>query len=79
MRPDQASKVARLQTLRGHAFDRAYLGDQIAGHRELLALNSNEIQTGADTRNRTVATLAVPAIETHLDMLRRLSGGGEVG
>ena len=45
---------------------------QIAGHEELLALNTAYAQGGVDTVGRAVANLAVPSIQTHLSILGRL-------
>jgi putative membrane protein len=75
MTPAQSAKVAQLQAASSRSFDRMYLRDQIMGHNQLLALNSSYIRTGDDLRDRTVATLAVPTIQTHLDILHRLSRG----
>lgn len=76
-RPDQAAIIQELQRMPpGPAFDRAYVEGQIAGHEQLLALNTAYAQGGADSRGRTVATVAVPSIQTHLSILSRLRRGG---
>ena len=64
--------VQQLQTMSGSQFDRMYVQGQIMGHNELLALNSAYAQAGFDTQGRSVATLAVPSIQTHLTILSRL-------
>ncbi|MCK2053167.1 DUF4142 domain-containing protein [Methylobacterium sp. 37f] len=78
-RPDQMAILQQLQGLSpGRAFDRAYVQGQIAGHEELLALNTAYAQGGSDPRSRAVATVAVPSIQTHLSMLSSLRRGGHV-
>jgi putative membrane protein len=73
VRPDQAQLLQQLAaTPSGSRFDRAYVRGQIAGHEELLALNTAYAQGGADTVGRAVANLAVPSIQTHLSILGRL-------
>jgi putative membrane protein len=76
-RPDQMAIVQQLQSMApGRQFDRAYVEGQIAGHEELLALNTAYAQGGADDRGRAVATVAVPSIQTHLSILSNLRRNG---
>ncbi len=72
MRPDHAQMLQQLQAMTGSSFDRMYVRGQIMGHNELFALNSAYAQGGSDTQGRSVATLAVPSIQTHLTILSRL-------
>jgi putative membrane protein len=73
LRPDQAQLLQGLAaTSPGSRFDRAYVRGQIAGHEELLALNTAYAQGGSDTVGRAVANVAVPSIQTHLTILGRL-------
>ncbi len=74
-RPDQAAMVRRLASLRSGAFDHAYVVGQIRGHEELLANNTQAINSAAEPAVRRVATLSVPTIQTHLAILRRLRAG----
>jgi putative membrane protein len=76
-RPDQIAIIQQLQRMpAGPQFDRAYVEGQIAGHEELLALNTAYAQSGSDSRGRAVATVAVPSIQTHLSILSNLQRGG---
>ncbi len=76
LRPDQAALVEELAaTPPGPRFDRLYLQGQVAGHRELLALNRAYAQGGRDDLGRAVANVAVPSIETHLTILSRIGRG----
>ena len=72
--PAQAAMLAQLRTLGGRAFDAAYLRGQILGHEELLHLNAGLANAGPNQVARSVATVAVPSIETHLAILSRLRG-----
>ena len=73
LRPDQAQLIQELSaTQPGSRFDRAFVRGQIAGHEELLALNTAYARGGADTVGRAVANVAVPSIQTHLTILGRL-------
>jgi putative membrane protein len=72
LRPDHAQMLQQLQSMTGRSFDRMYVQGQIMGHNEALALTSAYAQSGFDTQGRSVATLAVPSIQTHLTILSRL-------
>lgn len=77
-RPDQLAIVNRLASMRsGAAFDHAYIMGQIKGHRELLSVNRQAIQSADEPAVRRVATVAVPTIETHLAILSRLRAGAQ--
>lgn len=76
LRPDQAAVVEQLQNASGRAFDALYVDGQIAGHQELLSLNSSYSHDGPDLAERRVAVVAVPSIQTHLAILRRLQRRG---
>lgn len=62
--------VSQLQTLSGAAFDRMFVQGQIMGHQELLQLHQTLAQSGATQSDRMLATVAVPAIKSHLAMLQ---------
>ncbi len=62
--------VQQLQTMSGSQFDRMYVQGQIMGHQELLGLHQTLAQSGATQGDRMLATVAVPAIRTHLSMLQ---------
>lgn len=76
LRPDQARIVERLQNASGRTFDALYIQGQIAGHDELLSLNTAYAQDGQDLADRRVAVVAVPSIQTHLSILGRLQRRG---
>jgi len=73
LRPDQAEIIQQLASMpRGERFDRAYVLGQIAGHQELLSLNTAYASNGFDNVGRSVATVAVPTIQTHLSIFSDL-------
>jgi putative membrane protein len=80
LRPDQAAMIQQLAALpAGPRFDAMYVRGQIMGHRELLGLNTNYLQSGfRDAVSTAVANVAVPSIQTHLTILARLQRGGAV-
>ncbi len=73
LRPDHAQMLQQLAaTPPGRRFDALYVRGQIMGHEELLVLNQAYARAGLDPQGRSVATLAVPSIQTHLTILSRL-------
>lgn len=73
LRPDHAQMLQQLSaTAPGPRFDALYVRGQIMGHEELLVLNQAYARGGLDPQGRSVATLAVPSIQTHLTILSRL-------
>ena|SRR5215217_438361 len=73
LRPDHAALFARLEAVpAGPAFNTMYVKGQIAGHRELLALNTSYLRTGTDPQQQSVASMSVPIIQQHLAILKGL-------
>ena len=62
--------MQQLQSARGAEFDRMYVQGQIRGHNELLQTHQAIAQSGSRTEERMLATVAVPAIKSHLSMLQ---------
>lgn len=62
--------VQQLQSMSGAQFDRMFVQGQIMGHQELLQLHQTLAQSGATQGDRMLATVAVPAIKSHLAMLQ---------
>lgn len=62
--------VQQLQSMSGAQFDRMYIQGQLMGHQELLQLHQTLAQSGATQGDRMLATVAVPAIKSHLAMLQ---------
>ncbi|MBD0271724.1 MAG: DUF4142 domain-containing protein [Acetobacteraceae bacterium] len=62
--------MQQLQSASGAEFDRMYVQGQIRGHQELLSTHGAIAQSGATREERMLATVAVPAIKSHLSMLQ---------
>ncbi len=64
----------RIAGLTGKAFDRAYLDVTVADHTATLAVFQAEAASGADPDVRAFAAKAVPMLNAHLAMAKRLGG-----
>jgi putative membrane protein len=77
MRPDHVALFARLERMpSGANFNAMYVTGQIAGHRELLALNSTYLNRGGNPQERSVAEMSLPIIQRHLAILSGLRNIG---
>ena len=74
MTQQQQQMLAQLQGLRGGEFDRMYIRGQMQGHQELLRLHQAISSNPSNREEEIIATLAVPAIKSHLAMLQGISG-----
>lgn len=72
LEPRHRSMLRQLQRVRGPAFDRMYLNQQIPAHQEALTLHRNQARRGAGDDLRRVAASIVPVVEGHLAQARRL-------
>lgn len=66
------SMLQKLEAAKGAEFDRMYIDGQIKGHQELLAIHKDYAKSGTDEMARGASIVAVPAIETHLAMLKTI-------
>jgi putative membrane protein len=62
---DMAAK-AKLQVLSGDAFDKAYIKNQVAAHREAVALFRKEAAAGRDPPAKAFAAVTLPTLQGHL-------------
>jgi putative membrane protein len=69
-----AAILEKLQAADGAAFDATYIDGQIEGHEELLAIHKKYARTGDDPMARGASIVGVPAIQSHLAMLRGIKG-----
>ncbi|MFP3566511.1 DUF4142 domain-containing protein [Paraburkholderia sp. SIMBA_030] len=67
--------VGKLQTLKGQAFDQAYV-EQVAleGHQKAVDLFQKESESGTDAQLKAAAMHALPTIKHHLAMAQQLAG-----
>ena len=70
-----AALVGKLQTLKGNAFDQAYV-EQIGleAHQRAVDLFQQEAQSGTDSQLKAAAAHALPTIKHHLAMAQQLAG-----
>jgi putative membrane protein len=69
MDAEKGRMIQQLQGVRGPEFDRLFIRGQIAGHQELLRVHQAISSTPENKEEAMLATVAVPAIRTHLAML----------
>jgi putative membrane protein len=73
LRADHSTILTRLENMpAGPNFNAMYVKGQIAGHRELLALNSSYLRTGGNPQEQSVAQMSLPIIQRHLAILNGL-------
>jgi putative membrane protein len=70
MAEPQRQAMIRMRDLRGGEFDRTFVSAQVEGHQELLRLHQEAARNPASREEGMLATVAVPAIKTHLVMLQ---------
>ncbi|HEY4043120.1 MAG TPA: DUF4142 domain-containing protein [Rhodopila sp.] len=68
--PDSQDRATaeRLQTMRGNAFDTAYMHDMVQDHQKDIADFRKEAADGKDPALRTFAQKHLPVLEQHLQM-----------
>ena len=72
LRADQQQELSQLASASGPAFDRLYVQQQLASHREALTLQQGYSTGGADPNLRGAATKIVPVVQHHLGELEGL-------
>ena len=70
----QNAKLKKLEALKGPAFDKQYGADQIAAHKEAVALFKGYSKSGKNLELKTWTAQTEPALEHHLEMARALKG-----
>lgn len=73
LRPDaaQRAQAAKLAAAHGGAFDKDFVGTQIAAHRTAIAQATSEAKNGNATELRTLAQQSLPTLKKHLTMLQK--------
>jgi putative membrane protein len=66
----QEAELAAVQQKTGHAFDAAWIAQQISGHTTALAATQRELTAGSDPTVLSLARTATPVIQQHLTELR---------
>ena len=68
-----AAAEARLRSLNGAAFDRAYLQAAVSDHQQAIALFSREASSGQDPALKTLAQQTLPTLQQHLQLAQSLN------
>jgi putative membrane protein len=72
-------QLAALQKLNGAAFDKRYVEDQTAAHKEAVALFEKEAKTGSNAQLKQFAVDTLPTLKQHLTDVEGLAHGGGHG
>jgi len=71
----QSAEIQALDPLRGRAFDRAYLDDELSANAQEIALYQREADQGSDPEVKAFAQQMLPILRQHLSMAEALSPG----
>jgi putative membrane protein len=69
---DKATK-AKLEVLSGDAFDKAYIKNQVAAHRQAVALFRKESASGQDAQAKAFAASTLPKLKSHLTKIDEIA------
>jgi len=69
-RTKHQATIARLETLSGDAFDRAYVADMATGHAQEVARFDREASRGQDPELQAFARKTLPIVRDHLALVR---------
>ena len=69
---DQQKMLSALQSQKGADLDRSFMTQQVNAHTAALVTEQGYLAKGADPNLRKAAQGAVPLIEHHLDMAKRM-------
>jgi putative membrane protein len=69
---DKAAK-AKLEVLSGDTFDKAYIKNQVAAHRQAVALFRKEAASGQDTQAKAFAASTLPTLKSHLKKIDEIA------
>jgi putative membrane protein len=75
LKPDQQAMLTQLQGQSGAAFDKTYVTQQLAAHKDALALQSGYAKSGDDKNLKMAAGKIVPVVKMHLGMLQKMPMG----
>jgi putative membrane protein len=67
--------IDELKEKSGTDFDKAYVDDQIAGHKEAISADQDEANNGNDPQERALADRLLPTLNMHLSMAEKLQNG----
>src|SRR6185369_11383823 len=64
----QKSKMAKLEKLSGAQFDRAYMDDMVADHKEDVSKFQKQAKSGSDADIKGFASKTLPTLQEHLTL-----------
>jgi len=86
MDPKHEAAAAKLAMLKGAAFDRAYMKQMVADHKEMVALFQGQADNGKDEDLKAFAEKYLPGVQKHYKMAQQIAaklkdkdGGGDKG
>jgi putative membrane protein len=82
LEPKDKAMVTRLSKLHGTSFDRAYMRDMVADHKQDVAAFRQESTSGKDPEVKAWATKMLPTLEEHLkdaQIATKTSAAGKPG
>lgn len=71
--PMHKAKARQLMSLRGAAFDKAYMAGQVKDHDKTVALFKYELVKGTDSNTRGFAAKYLPGIQDHTIMIHNVA------
>ncbi|WP_052730471.1 DUF4142 domain-containing protein [Sphingomonas sp. SRS2] len=75
--PKHKAMIDKLEKSSGAAREKLYIQQQLVAHQEALALHSGYAKGGDTPALKQVAAGAVPVIQQHLDLVKRLHSGAK--
>ena len=73
------AKLAKMQKLSGAAFDRAYMDDMLADHKQDVAEFQKEASSGRDSDLKSFAAKTLPTLQEHLKLAHDTHGAVQGG
>lgn len=69
---EHLKKYNSLEKMNGEAFDKEFIAQMIADHKQAISLFKKQIENGKDEQLKTLAADALPSLEIHLKEIERL-------
>jgi putative membrane protein len=73
----QKADAAKLKSLQGAAFDKAYAAAMVKDHKETVALFEKEAKSGSDANLKAFAAETLPTLKEHTKMAEQLKASGK--
>lgn len=73
LRADQQAMIDELRSKTGDDFDRTYVTQQLAAHREALSVHTGYASGGTEPKLKAAAAATAPIVQSHINQLETLS------